>query len=482
MTGAYYNEIEPYAAQWLRNLIAAGHIAPGDVDERSIEDVTSDDLKPYTQCHFFAGIGVWSYAFRLAGWPDERPVWTGSCPCQPFSAAGKGGGFADERHLWPAFHHLISQCRPPTVFGEQVASKDGLNWLDLVHADLEGSGYAAAAVDLCAAGVGAPHIRQRLWWVADHINTRLEGRLSGRPDQGREDQHRRAGRDGAVGGLADADEKQWRRRSDSEGLLSHRPPVGRVEGDGERQPDCAVGELGDPESGGRGIRRDAVVTQQSGHPDSTSDTPDGLADADSIANQQLGPAGVPTAQGAEPERRDNGHSGPSDAGELADAVRNGTQYGAGEGLGAQATPDSRDGELSGERLRFGFEGSPDGLADADGGQLGHGHVQPGGQFGLHKEDGGIGGSRDSGPRAEADELDRGGWPGPTNSFWRDADWLYCRDGKWRPVEPGTFPLAHGTIARVGRLRAYGNAIVPQVAAEVIAAFMGATDNLKGEKE
>src|ERR1700686_3624470 len=135
---AYYNEIDPYAAQWLRNLIAAGHIAPGDVDERSILDVRGDDLRSYTQCHFFAGIGGWSYAMRRAGWPDDRHGWSGSCPCQPFSQAGQGAGVADEGHLWPAFFHLIEQCRPGIVFGEQVASPDGLAWLDLVRSDMEG--------------------------------------------------------------------------------------------------------------------------------------------------------------------------------------------------------------------------------------------------------------------------------------------------------------------------------------------------------
>lgn len=64
---AYYNEIDPYAAQWLRNLIAAGHIAPGEVDTRSILDVSPDDLADFTQCHFFAGVGVWSFALRRGG-------------------------------------------------------------------------------------------------------------------------------------------------------------------------------------------------------------------------------------------------------------------------------------------------------------------------------------------------------------------------------------------------------------------------------
>jgi DNA (cytosine-5)-methyltransferase 1 len=164
---AYYNECDPYAAQWIRNLINAGHVAPGVVDERSIEDVCPIDVADFVQCHWFAGIAVWSYALRLAGWPDDRPVWTGSCPCQPFSAAGKGHGFADERHLWPAWFHLIRECRPGVVFGEQVASRDGLGWLDLVQADLEGADYASGAVDICAAGVGAFIRRPRIFIVAD---------------------------------------------------------------------------------------------------------------------------------------------------------------------------------------------------------------------------------------------------------------------------------------------------------------------------
>ena len=164
---AYYNELNPYVAQWLRNLISAGHIAPGEVDERSILEVTPDDLRGYEQCHFFAGIGGWSAALRIAGWPDDRPVWTGSCPCQPFSAAGKQRGSDDERHLWPAFFNLIRERRPRSVFGEQVAGAAGLAWLDHVCADLESAGYAAGAANLPACSVGADHRRERLYWVAN---------------------------------------------------------------------------------------------------------------------------------------------------------------------------------------------------------------------------------------------------------------------------------------------------------------------------
>ena len=164
---AYYNEIEPFAAQWLRNLINARLIVPGEVDTRSIVDVRSDDLDGFTQCHFFAGIGGWSHALRLAGWPDDRPVWTGSCPCQPFSVAGQGRGEADERHLWPVWFELIRAARPVVVMGEQVAAAIGKSWLDGVFVDLEGAGYSCEAAVLPACAVDAPHRRDRLWFVAD---------------------------------------------------------------------------------------------------------------------------------------------------------------------------------------------------------------------------------------------------------------------------------------------------------------------------
>ena len=162
---AYYNEHDPYAAAWLRNLIFADLIAPGDVDERSIADVQPDDLRGYTQCHFFAGLGGWSYALRTAGWPDYRPVWTGSCPCQPFSVAGEQAGFDDPRHLWPEFARLIRHARPATVFGEQVAGAS--DWLRLVRSELDAMGYAVGAMPIEAASAGADHFRDRYWFVAN---------------------------------------------------------------------------------------------------------------------------------------------------------------------------------------------------------------------------------------------------------------------------------------------------------------------------
>jgi DNA (cytosine-5)-methyltransferase 1 len=300
---AYYNEFDKGAAAWLRELIKAGLIAPGEVDERSIEDVEPADLRGFTQCHFFAGIGVWSHALRRAGWPDSRPIWTGSCPCQPFSAAGQGAGLADERHLWPAFYHLIDQLRPAIIVGEQVASKAADPWIDLVHADMEALDYAFGAVAFPSAGVGAPHIRDRTYWVADAQ---------------------------ASGGLADAA---------IIGLDRGRPGDAR---DGHHAPRI------EPQ------RLRAVV---------------GLDDAD----------------GARPQ----GHAG----------------HGGAAGRPGPAGPAAASGVSDGEH----------------------------------------------------------GLPGPVNGHWSDADWLFCRDGKWRPVESGTFPLAHGVAARVGRLRGYGNAINAEAA-------------------
>lgn len=170
----YYNDNDPYVTQWLQNLSDNGMIPHGHIDEREIQKVRARGLLNYTQCHFFAGIGGWSEALRLAGWPKELPVWTGSCPCQPFSVAGKKEGDQDERNLWPYFKSLIEECMPPVVFGEQVASPLGREWFSGVRIEMEALGYSVGASDLCAAGIGAPHIRQRLFWVAHTYSPGLE--------------------------------------------------------------------------------------------------------------------------------------------------------------------------------------------------------------------------------------------------------------------------------------------------------------------
>ena len=170
---AYYNEFDKKKCAMLSQLMKDGLIMKGDIDDRSIADVRAADLKGYARCHFFAGVGLWEHALQLAGWEEDRPVWTGSCPCQPFSSAGRQKGKADDRHLWPEWLRLIRECRPATIFGEQVHSAVAHGWLDDVYQGLEIEGYAVGAAVLPACGVGAPHRRDRLWFVANSESERI---------------------------------------------------------------------------------------------------------------------------------------------------------------------------------------------------------------------------------------------------------------------------------------------------------------------
>ena len=217
----YYNEFDKNAAQWIRNLSEAGVISQGVVDERSIKEVQPKDLAGYDRCHFFAGIAGWEEALRLAGWPQGREIWTGSCPCQSFSAAGKSKGKKDPRHLWPDFFRLIRKCRPGTVCGEQVEGAVKHGWLDGVQRDLEREGYAFWPVVLGAHSASAPHIRQRIYWVAHLPGYREES--------------------GGAQRLAYGGGGERRREPTRQGSFDDRPQAGRDEGDGL------------PESGGAGV-------------------------------------------------------------------------------------------------------------------------------------------------------------------------------------------------------------------------------------
>lgn len=182
---AYYNENDPYMVDYLRFLVADGKIAYGDVDQRSITDVTAEHLEPYTQCHFFAGVGGWSAALRLANWDDRRPVWTGSCPCQPFSSAGNKKGQDDPRHLWPVWFNLIKECRPAIVFGEQVEKAIIYGWADNVRYDLESQDYAFGNASLQTWFEDKKMEGQRYWFVAQtemYDDSRNTGEFSGKDE------------------------------------------------------------------------------------------------------------------------------------------------------------------------------------------------------------------------------------------------------------------------------------------------------------
>lgn len=335
----YYNEWDKGAAAWLRELIKAGLIPNGYVDDRSITDVKPSDLEGFTQCHFFCGIAGWPLALAIAGIPATVPLWTGSPPCQPFSVAGAGAGKRDSRHLAPAFLDLVAECRPQLIFGEQVAAavtKD--QWADSLLIELAEEGYASGFTVLPACSVGAPHKRDRLFFGAQLLeHTSAFGRNA------------------------------WRNRNNS--------------GDDGQQPAaaCKGGCMADTD--------DARPQGRGGMPERADQQPFGAS----------GLAGSMANTGSECERQNR-------------------------------MPATRDGCLLAGRQET-----------------------PAAHTGL------CGDCR----------------PNAHNSFWSDADWLGCRDGKFRPVESGTFPLANGIPARVGRLRGYGNAIVPQVAAEFIKAFRGA---------
>ena len=383
----YYNENDPKAAAWLRELVAAGEIPKGHVDDRSILDVKPRDLAGFGQCHFFAGVGGWALALKLAGMSKKKGLWTGSCPCQPFSNAGQRKGFKDERHLWPVWFELIRKCRPERVVGEQVASKAALAWIDAVQTDLEGAGYAFGAVDLCTAGVGSPHIRQRLYWMADNGSNQRGSRRTGQENARPEAQPAGCGNARWVA-LANG------RHPCPEGLQRGRQH-------GQRAQDSGAGGLAISQHRGRPGRD----TQGQG---SSSAVPSGAA-------HRLGharPAGLQACQ-------------------------------------RQAL------EQAGRR------------------EEGRAALQPGQALGG---------------------LDNEERPGPVNGLWRDADWLFCTDGRWRPVERSTFPLVDGSArsvvsggdpspqevqstseARVMRLRGYGNAIVIPLAVE----FLGAVEEAPG---
>jgi DNA (cytosine-5)-methyltransferase 1 len=439
---ALYNEIDIFAAEWLRNLIKAGQIADGIVDERSVADIDPDELSGFTQFHTFAGIGLWSLSLRNAGITDDMNVWTGSCPCQPFSSAGQQKGLDDERHLWPAWFKHIDAQRPALIFGEQVASADAIGkanrkpdaepeqkkgwaWIDFVQDDLENAHYAVGAEAAPACSVGAPQIRLRTYFGA--YDSRLDSSALGAAvDRMGNAENLRVfidPDDGAVGG-AQREVQSEARQGDGEAFGVGGSDVGMGNANGTRA-EAGVSESPQRQEGDAKIHDD----RGGGLLRSSSRGPGIDRMAYSTGERWVGwGSGEESDQPREIERPDG----------LCDVGRMGN---------ANGTDGERDtGELSAQEARVGGAWQQNGDID---------------QRLEHASSGVSGGS---------------GGPSPLNGFWSDADWLFCRDGKWRPAKPSPLKVADGSSGRVGRLRAYGNGIVPPQATCFIESFQEAINH------
>jgi DNA (cytosine-5)-methyltransferase 1 len=437
----YYNDNDPEVCEWLRELMNGGLIPEGDIDGRSIVEVEPGDLAPYAQCHFFAGIAGWPYGLQLAGVP-ELECWTGSCPCQSFSDAGNGLGMEDDRHLWPEWFRLIRERRPQLVFGEQVEEAIAYGWLDLVSSDMETEGYACGAIVLGAHSVGAPHIRQRLYWVADAHGLQHES-----------DAGRARGEIACARGVGDASAGYAAGRGGETCALADSKYVGK------RHDAGAVGAI-----------EQQAETRQS---QARSDAEHGGAACELGYSQHDGLHGIPELGGKKNEGGMLEFERPShDTGRLghADCAR-------------QLQGQERNQQIEGSReLEAGKPSEASGMADSD-----EQRGEPHGAGGSGEREG----SEDTQGRYPVIPPSSGSAPRCVGWFWADAEWLWFKDKKYRPVEPGIFPLVAGLPRDVGRGRdpgaplkvnataearetriiGYGNAIVPQVAAEFIRAYM-----------
>ena len=540
---AYYNEHEPYAAQWLRNLIAAGHIAAGDVDARDIQDVTPDDLTGYTQCHFFAGLGGWSYALRLAGWPDDRPVWTGSCPCQPFSAAGKRSGTDDARHLWPEWFRLIDVCRPPIIFGEQVSGVGGRAWLSGADQNLQRLWDRETVLRV---------LSEEGWMSTRHLQDVHDRARAAAPDEEARRQKstareraivettaawacplcrcKTASQEQGLGilvRLGRHSETSGSRRLRTDGYpvqLGRLSVVGRpiarpdraVEGvhecqcacgaplhqrDGERVG-CAEdrrdgeGDLDSQES----LERELAALLDGGTEGTDLDTRvAGVRTCLARAGYAVGGADLPAASVGAPHIRQRlwwvahatGH-GHARTNELQVRREEDTeQQDVGHRLADADVAQSGHGGLqqSGRLMQLAEdEAAVDKLADAECAEWGpvdHARrderlngISPreegAGRTRSRGEDGGLGDAALLGrveERADAGRCrERDATKGPQQQAWDDSRLIPCADGKARRIpESDIFPLAHRVHGRLGKLRAYGNVICPQVAAVFIRA-------------
>ena len=362
-----------------------------------------DDVKKITKEQFDAD-GI--------EYPD---IITGGFPCQPFSVAGKQKGTGDDRHLWPEMFRIIKAFRPRIVIGENVKGiiniQDGLVF-ETVCTDLENEGYEVQAFNIPAAGVQAPHRRERIWIIATNVANPIS-----------DDERREITRSYEE---ARRIQEEHRENDSSSGFFSGTSAI--------RNSDNGHEVMANPESKGTRSNNEGIWQRVSG----TSGGKGTVGTKEVMANTNTG-----LRDGTEEEIQSRGKTlNPSSAGRGVEDVANPESVRFRGGNSEECGTEKRKFQQS-EQEGGSIRSETEGRSSQNRTNVANTESSVGNELQVDTRDG----------KLETQEIPRDG------SSLR-------REGSWWDVEPDVGRVAHGIPGRVHRLKGLGNSIVPQIAEEI----------------
>lgn len=411
--------------------------------------------------------------FEADGIPSPDVI-TGGFPCQPFSVAGKQKGTSDNRHLWPEMFRIIKAFKPRYVIGENVRGiiniQDGMVF-ETVCTDLESEGYEVQPFIIPAAGVGAPHRRERVWIIAIREESMVNS------DNIRFKQHNTAEEEASrrrssatfepTGNVADTEngrrqQTQSERREgtergsiDSRGIEREGQDIGRDENvENSRrtlQQGTKFGAANEDEIGKENANQHQrsssssesdVANTDSRRSSSEHSTPiSGQREKERVRSEYESSRGGETREGGSADVADTNISTKTQRGEYTN-----TEKESNERRNNESGSTSNVGE---RRVRETGKSFSYDVADTE--NIGTGKLRHFNQ--TQRREG-------------------------SHSAQLDSSSSTQRKQGWWSVEPNVGRVAHGISGRIHRLKGLGNAIVPQIAEEIGRAIVKAENDIQ----